>query len=230
MPIPQTELNTILIGLTGILLTALIGFTSTMWFRAKDAALRAKREAEALAAEITRRRDEERDAMRAEAADLRLKLEVLTANMMPATLAFQSLLVKGLTHSHAPRTDDLLAKVAPDIISPEEEVELLAALEVLSTKQNPFFPQLEADMAIMLPLVIRRARAEQALGIHAPLMTIRPGNVDVVDRHAQVVSGIEKVSQQIAGHDQWERAAAADAARAWSTNEPKDKDRGREMT
>lgn len=94
--------------------------------------------------------------------ELERQLGIVGAQVAPFNVAFQSMLVKQLTHFHTPENDRLLAKLGgvnvPPTITDEEEAELHVALQAIV--DDPTIPADERDAAEMLPIQIRRVKRE----------------------------------------------------------------------
>jgi hypothetical protein len=119
----------------------------------KDATDKAERQAEVIAAGHVK--------LEARVAELTERLSLVSAQVVPFSTAFQQILVAQLTHAHTPRLDELLAKLGPPItLTDAEEAEMYGLLT--ERQQEVEFPEEERDAATMLPLVIKRARIEQA--------------------------------------------------------------------
>lgn len=95
--------------------------------------------------------------------DIEAKLAILSQAVVPISTAFQAILIKELTHFHMPRMDELMVKVGPpSILTLEEESELEKLLEERQSDMGPEITDSERDAAQMLPMIIRRAKAEIA--------------------------------------------------------------------
>lgn len=93
--------------------------------------------------------------------DLEKQLATLGATVVPISTAFQALLVKELTHMHTPRMDELLAKIGPPTTLTEaEEEELAAGLAQRAEDMGDLIDESEREAAMLLPLVIKRAKRE----------------------------------------------------------------------
>lgn len=101
------------------------------------------------------------------------ELEVLLAqvntSILPINAAFQAILIKELTHFHTPRMDELMRKLGPPYsLTEEEERELAAALLERERDLNGGIPESERDAAHILPIVMKRVKAEAQTVAHAP--------------------------------------------------------------
>ena len=115
------------------------------------------------AAKAVVKRDASHEALDLRMHELERQLAVLSGSVMPISAAFQAVLVKELTHLHTPVTDALLAKIGPPSqLTPAEELALAQALLDRSHDMHESISALERDAAIMLPMVIKRTRAEFA--------------------------------------------------------------------
>lgn len=94
--------------------------------------------------------------------ELEKQLGIVGSQVAPFNVAFQSMLVKQLTHAHTPENDRLLAKLGavnvPPTITDEEEAKLKVALQAIV--DDPTIPADERDAAEMLPIQIRRVKRE----------------------------------------------------------------------
>ena len=108
---------------------------------------------------------------------LQTQLAVISAAVVPISTAFQSILIKELTHYHTPELDELMKRIGPP--SQLNEIET-ARLEFLLTERSKDMakeiPESERDAATMLPLVIKRAKAENIATLAEPNVII-PGTM-----------------------------------------------------
>jgi len=113
----------------------------------------------------TTRKEEDR-LLRARITELERQLAVIGSTVEPISTAFQALLIKQLTHFHTPELDALLVKVGQQsyALEPEEEARLSELLEQRTKDMGKLIDDSERDAAHMLPFVIRRVRAEAAVG------------------------------------------------------------------
>ncbi len=101
------------------------------------------------------------DAMIKRITELEMKLAVLSTAVLPISTAFQSILIKELTHLHTPRTDELMTKVGPpSTLTDAEEAELAELLSERADDMSADIADSERDAAHILPAVMRRATAE----------------------------------------------------------------------
>lgn len=145
-----------------------------------------------LAKRKERRETEARDLLSAQALQDRLavmekQLALVGQAVVPISTAFQAILIKELTHYHAPVLDELLLKIGPpSTLSPEEFAALQEGLEIRTKDMHELISDSERDAAIMLPLVMKRAQTEyDAMSSIAPLVLqfvtmIRPENKTVI--------------------------------------------------
>jgi len=97
----------------------------------------------------------------ARVAEMEAKFAVLAQAVVPISTAFQAILIKELTHFHTPRMDELLGKVGPpSILTPSEEQELADALRAREIEVDDRISDAERDAAHILPIIIKRAKAE----------------------------------------------------------------------
>jgi hypothetical protein len=100
-------------------------------------------------------------------------IALLTQSILPMNTAFQTILVRELTHFHTPKMDALLEKLGPPYaLSTAEEIELSQALEQRTKDMGTEIDQSEREAAIILPYIMRRVRAESD--------AIRKKNIDKV--------------------------------------------------
>jgi hypothetical protein len=144
------EVEQILLTLGFTLLGAFITFAfAWYWYQKRIADEKAKEIAEA-----HKKLGEKVD-------DLENRLALLTQSVLPMNTAFQTILVRELTHYHEKRTDYLLEQLGPpNIISEAEEEELSNALEKRTHDMGEEIGQSEREAAIILPYIIKRVRAE----------------------------------------------------------------------
>jgi len=96
-------------------------------------------------------------------AELEKTVALLSQAMLPVSAAFQAILVRELTHFHTPVMDKLLEKLGPPYtISPAEEVQLRALLVERAAEMDGLLTESEREAAIMLPMVIKRVKTENA--------------------------------------------------------------------
>jgi hypothetical protein len=82
--------------------------------------------------------------------------------ILPISTAFQAILVKELTHLHTPEMDALLAKLGPpNVLGPSEESRLLELLQQRVKDLDGEIPESERDAAEILPLLMKRSKAEE---------------------------------------------------------------------
>jgi hypothetical protein len=91
------------------------------------------------------------------------QLALMGQTVAPISTAFQSVLVKELTHFHTPVLDALLVKIGPpSTLTPDEEVEMAKLLKQRTVDMGDQITEQEREAAEILPLIIKRAKAEQA--------------------------------------------------------------------
>lgn len=97
-------------------------------------------------------------------SELERQLGIVGAQVAPFNTAFQSMLIKQLTHYHTPVMDKLMEKLGgvgvPPTITEAEEVQLIEALEQRTNDMGPEISDDERDAAEMLPIVMRRVKRE----------------------------------------------------------------------
>jgi hypothetical protein len=122
---------------------------------AKDNLAKAERQAEVIAEGHTK--------LEARVAELTERLSLVSAQVVPFSTAFQQILVAQLTHAHTPELDALMAKIGPPItLTEDEEREMYRLLTERQSDMGDEITQEEREAALILPYVMRRARAEQA--------------------------------------------------------------------
>jgi len=95
---------------------------------------------------------------------LELQIALLTQQVSPLWTAAQAILIKQMTHYHAPELDALLRKIGPPVtLTAQEEHRLYVLLEERTKDMGALIDSSERDAAAMLPLIIRRVREEQHL-------------------------------------------------------------------
>ena len=95
--------------------------------------------------------------------ELTERLSLVSAQVVPFSTAFQQILVAQLTHAHTPELDALMAKLGPPVTLTEAEERTMYRL--LTERQLDMASEItqeEREAALILPYVVRRARAEQA--------------------------------------------------------------------
>lgn len=93
--------------------------------------------------------------------EIERQLGSIAQTVQPISVAFQAILIKQLTHEHSPVLDDLMAKIGPpNILTDEEQVELLFELKERAKDMSSLISDSERDAAKMLPLVMDRVKAE----------------------------------------------------------------------
>jgi hypothetical protein len=117
------------------------------------------------------RRASEADAVRivadnvlrdARIVELEKQLALVSAAVVPISTAFQTILIKELTHYHTPELDALLLKIGPPATLSLVEVRRMEQLLIEREKQlDGTVSESERDAARMLPLVMKRAIAER---------------------------------------------------------------------
>ena len=129
----------------------------------------------------------ERDAIAADheklverVRELETKARISEAAFLPIATAFQSTLIKSLTHAHAGELDALLVKVSKDALSAVEEIRLLQLLRDRTTDMDPRISPREREDATIFPIVMKRARAEQGLLSAAEATRLVP--IPIADR------------------------------------------------
>lgn len=102
--------------------------------------------------------------------DLERQLASVSQAVVPISTAFQAILIKELTHFHTPVMDALMVKVGPpNILTEEEEIQLAHALEERTRDMGTEISDSERDAAVMLPMVMKRAKIEAEELANAPV-------------------------------------------------------------
>lgn len=144
----QATINTVLITLFGSILTWLC---TAYWHRRTAV-------------------EQEAARLRARVEDLELQLALVKQSVLPISTAFQTLLIKELTHYHTEEMDALLVKIGPpNILTPEEIVRLHVMLIERTQDMHELISDSERDAAAIFPIVMKRAKAEAALPPDAPV-------------------------------------------------------------
>jgi len=152
-----------------LLLGALLTFLATKYWKHRDA--------EDLA---VRQKAAAHDAVVNRLVEVERQLALVGQAVLPISTAFQAILIKELTHMHTPRMDELLAKIGPpSTLTEKEETELADGLAQRAMDMGDMISASERDAALILPLVIKRAKAESAaLALGDPttlrLVTVSP--------------------------------------------------------
>lgn len=95
---------------------------------------------------------------------LEKELSLVRETVLPISVAMQELLVKQLTHFHTPIMDALLVKIGPpNALTADEEEQLAAALKERAQDMGDKIDASERDAALMLPMIMRRAKIESCL-------------------------------------------------------------------
>jgi len=135
---------------------------TTYWFR-RNAAIR---EAERLATEHQKVLDR--------LQEMEVKFATVNQAIIPISTAFQAILIKELTHYHTPRMDDLLRKMGPpNLLTPDEEIELERGLRDRTMDMGPLISDSERDAALILLPVARRAKIEATKLADAEALRLR---------------------------------------------------------
>jgi hypothetical protein len=154
-------MGSLFISVGTLLVGALLSWIAALyWFRRDTQRQADLREADRKQAIIdSALREHER--LVARIVDLEMKLSVLSQAVVPISTAFQAILIKELTHFHTPRMDDLMNRLGPpSSLSLAEETELGVLLLERERTLDGEISDSERDAAHILPIVIRRAKAE----------------------------------------------------------------------
>lgn len=107
------------------------------------------------------RRKDQKTKLSDRVSELEKQLGIVGAQVAPFNTAFQSILIKQLTHAHTPYQDALLKKLGDTgtpPITPKEEAELIDVLKEIAA--DPNVPDDERDAAEILPIQMRRVKRE----------------------------------------------------------------------
>ena len=141
---------TITLAIGGPILTAILVFIATQYWSHRTASLM-------LATKIAD--ENELLIRRVDALDKQLSL--LSQAVVPISVAYQNILVRELTHYHTPVLDALLAKLGPPYtLTEEEEAQFFRLLQEREKEYGDLITQSERDAARILPVVMRRVKAE----------------------------------------------------------------------
>lgn len=153
-----------LINSAGLLMFgALLTFIATKyWYNRNEAKKlaetlesRAQKKAEALEAE--------KEKLLTRVADLERQHAIIGQAILPINALVQAALIKELTHFHEPETDALLEKLGPPSrLTDDELADLEERLIIRESVIDSQISASERDAARMLPMVIRRVKAEEA--------------------------------------------------------------------
>lgn len=92
------------------------------------------------------------------------QLALVGQAVLPISTAFQAILIKELTHFHAPELDELLTKIGPpSTMTPEEEARFAVLLKERTRDLGDQITDSERGAALILPTIIKRAKAEAAI-------------------------------------------------------------------
>jgi hypothetical protein len=145
-PVPPILINVALLALS-----ACLGFLAQRYFAGRKETR-----------EDTQKVAEEHKTTVARIAELETKLALVNAAVVPISTAFQAILIKELTHFHTPEMDALMVRVGPPTtLTPEEEARLAVMLKERMDDMGPDISDSERGAAMILPEVMKRARAEQ---------------------------------------------------------------------
>jgi hypothetical protein len=133
------------------IMSACLGFLGNRYFvRRKEI----KADAQAVA--------EDKKATLSRITELESKLALVNAAVVPISTAFQAILIKELTHFHTPEMDALMVKIGPpNTLNPTDEKRLEVMLKDRMDDMGPEISDRERGAAMILPEVMKRARAEQ---------------------------------------------------------------------
>jgi len=191
-------INSIILAVVAAALSALSTWVFVLRANAKATARQVKEDAAKEAEKIAIGHQKLTDEVNV----LKEKLTLVTAQVVPFNTAFQQILIAQLTHAHTPELDALMAKIGPPItLTVEEEKHLYKLLIERQKDLGPEISQEEREAALILPYVMRRARAEQEqidLAEKAGLQMI--GVVAVVGVPASAINAAKAAAGLDKGH------------------------------
>jgi hypothetical protein len=168
--ISQPNLNSL--GL--FLLATGVGLMTVKFWRRQDTLVRQKeaaiRKIEEEKSEVTRKAEElaeQHEELQDRVIVLERQLAVVNQSVIPLNAAMQAALIKQLTHFHTPEMDALLVKLADNTLTDQEEVRLWEMVAQRERDMGDLIPEEERDAAHILPIIVKRARAEAA-AVEAP--------------------------------------------------------------
>jgi hypothetical protein len=92
--------------------------------------------------------------------ELERQMALVSQTSVPISAAFQSALIKDLTHFHTPEMDALMVRLGPPVILTDDEASRLEVLLCERTQNmGEEISDSERDAAAMLPLVMRRVKS-----------------------------------------------------------------------
>jgi hypothetical protein len=93
--------------------------------------------------------------------ELERQAALVSGAVVPISAAFQITLIRDLTHFHTPEMDALMVKLGPPLaLSEEEALRLEHLLSERAKDMGLEISDAERDAAAMLPLVMRRVKAD----------------------------------------------------------------------
>lgn len=105
-----------------------------------------------------------REGVQLRLIELEKKAALIDQAVIPISTAFQAILIKELTHFHTPEMDKLMERIGPpNILDEAEEKRLEVLLQERTRDMGPMISDSERDAAIILPIIMKRARVEQAV-------------------------------------------------------------------
>ena len=106
--------------------------------------------------------------------EMETKLALVNAAVVPISTAFQAILVKELTHFHTPEMDALMVKIGPpSTLSESDEARLGVMLRERMEDMGAEISDSERGAAMILPEVMKRARAEQEILASGPAPQVK---------------------------------------------------------
>lgn len=203
----ESLLNSIGIAVFGATLSFMVAWFWYIKTRTESKAAAAIKTAEDKAAAIA----VEHAAVVQRLTELETKERMSGQMMTPIITAFQSLLIKQLTHDEKPEMDALMVKVGPpDVLNDTERDRLMVMLQQRAEDMGLEISHSERDAAMILPIVMQMAAKEQAnfKSIRATqdlkLITI----VSVVAAHPASEPSLDPTTDPLTGEITDKKAAA----------------------
>lgn len=164
-------------------IAAILAFASAYFFYTRNTAIRkAERLVDQERAKAAAIHDEYLRT-KARIEELERQLGLFGQTILPISAAFQAILVKQLTHFHTPVLDGLLKKLGPPYeLTDAEAAELARLLEEREVVVDDQIDESEREAARMLPLVMKRVKAEfellQTAPISLQMVTVAPESLN----------------------------------------------------
>jgi hypothetical protein len=126
------------------------------------------------------------EALLVRVTELERDRDAIKATVDPITTAFQSLLIRQLTHFHTPEMDALMVKIGPpNTLTSDEASRLAVLLEERAKNMAGSIPDSERRAAHILPDVMILAKLEQdAVAQDSVLQVVAVPKGSANDKHA----------------------------------------------